>query len=90
MGGHLTGRQMAEAFTAALGEEVRYQAIPAATFRSFGFPGADDLGNMFQLYDEFAREIGGARSVEESRRLNPSLQDFRAWLERNKDRIPLE
>jgi uncharacterized protein YbjT (DUF2867 family) len=89
-GGHLTGRQMAEAFTAALGREVRYNAIPAATFRSFGFPGADDLGNMFQVYDEFATEIGGARSVEESRRLNPALQDFRAWLERNKDRIPLQ
>src|SRR5687768_353248 len=50
-GGHVTGAEMARELTEALGEEVRYDAIPAATFRSFGFPGADDLGNMFQFYD---------------------------------------
>ena len=89
-GGHLTGQEMARELTTALGEEVRYNAISAATYRGFGFPGADDLGNMFQAYDEFASEFGGARPVEETRRLNPELQDFRTWLQRNKERIPLE
>ena len=89
-GGHVTGEEMAKELTAALGEEVRYNAIPAATFRGFGFPGSDDLGNMFQFYDEFNDAVVGARSVEESRRLNPALQDFHTWLERNKDRIPVD
>ena len=82
--------RLAAAMSAALGQDVSYKPVTPEMFRGFGFPGADDLGNMFQFYDEFAGVVGGARSVEESRRLNPSLQDFRAWLERNKDRIPLE
>ena len=45
----------------ALGEEVVYNKIPAATFRSFGFPGADDLGNMFQFYDEFEKELNKSK-----------------------------
>jgi uncharacterized protein YbjT (DUF2867 family) len=89
-GGHVTGAEMARELTGALGEEVRYNGIPAATFRSFGFPGADDLGNMFQFYDDFNDQVVGLRSVDESRRLNPELQDFHTWLSRNKDRIPLE
>ena len=41
--------------TRALGKTVRYNEVSPATFRSFGFPGADDLGNMFQVYRDFAR-----------------------------------
>ena len=52
-GEHLTGQQMAEGLTKALGQPVYYNKIPASVFRSFGFPGVDDLGNMFQVYDEF-------------------------------------
>ena len=46
-GGQLTGKEMADALSKALGEPVIYNKIPAATYRSFGFPGAEDLGNMF-------------------------------------------
>jgi uncharacterized protein YbjT (DUF2867 family) len=87
-GDHLTGVEMASAMTDALGEEVRYAAVPFEAYRALGFPGADDLGNMFQFYVEFGDEVLGIRSVEESRRLNPSLQDFRTWLANYGDRIP--
>jgi uncharacterized protein YbjT (DUF2867 family) len=89
-GEHLTGDEMAAAMTDALGEEVRYSSIPFDTFRSLGFPGADDLGNMFQFYVEFGDQVVGARSVQESRRLNPGLLDFRSWLAKYGDRIPRE
>jgi uncharacterized protein YbjT (DUF2867 family) len=89
-GEHLTGDEMAAAMTEALGEEVRYSSIPFDTFRGLGFPGADDLGNMFQFYVELGDEVVGARSVEESRRLNPGLLDFRGWLAKYGDRIPRE
>jgi len=88
-GDHLTGAQMAASFTKALGQEVRYNAVTPAVFRSFGFPGADDLGNMFQFKRDFESVFCGARSLEFSRSLNPSLLTFDAWLARNKDRIPL-
>src|SRR5437868_9687481 len=52
-GGHQTGAQLAKSLTKALGKEVTYNGITPAAFRALGFPGADDLGNMFQFYAEF-------------------------------------
>ena len=88
-GEHLTGYQMADAFTKALGQQVRYNAVTPEVFRGFGFPGADDLGNMFQFKRDFEEYYCGARSLEFSRELNPELQTFDQWLAANKDRIPL-
>ncbi len=88
-GEFLTGAQMAAAFTRALGKDVGYNAITPATFRSFGFPGADDLGNMFQFNAEFADDFMAARDINLSRALDPELQTFATWLAANKDRIPL-
>jgi uncharacterized protein YbjT (DUF2867 family) len=88
-GAHLTGVEIAEAFTNALGEEVRYNVVEADVFRSFGFPGADDVGNMFQFKRDFNADYCGARSLEVSRSLNPELQTFDQWLSANKDRIPI-
>ena len=88
-GEHLTGQQMADAFSKALGREVRYNVVSPEVYRSFGFPGAEDLGNMFQFKRDFEAEYCGARDLAFSRSINPELQTFAAWLEENKDRIPL-
>lgn len=88
-GAQPTGVEMAAAMSEALGRQVRYQAVPPAVYRGFGFPGADDLGNMFQFKLEFNADFCGARSVELSRTLNPRLQDFPAWLAANASRIPI-
>ncbi len=85
----LTGSQMAAALSRALGQGVRYNDVPPETYRGFGFPGADDLGNMFQFKRDFEREFCGARSTDLARTLNPSLQTFDTWLAKNKDRIPV-
>jgi len=89
-GEHLTGAQMAAALTKALGEEVRYNAVTPEVYRSFGFPGAEDLGNMFQFKRDFQEAFCGARSLDVSRALNPALQTFDEWLVRNASRIPLD
>ncbi len=89
-GEHLTGDQMAAALGKALGQEVRYNAVTPEMFRSFGFPGADDLGNMFQFKRDFNQAFVGARKLDASRELNPSLQSFETWLERNKNAIPVQ
>ena len=89
-GEHLTGAQMAAAMTRALGQEVRYNDVPPDAYRKFGFPGAEDLGNMFQFNQEFADAFCAARSLAVSRALNPELQTLDQWLARNKGRIPLE
>jgi len=58
-GGHLTGAQMAAAFSRALGQEVRYNEVSPEVYRGFGFPGADDLGNMFQFKRISRRNTAG-------------------------------
>jgi hypothetical protein len=80
---------MAAALGQALGQPVRYHAITPAQYRGFGFPGAEDLGNMFQFNTEFADEFCRARDPVASRALNPALLTFRQWLEANKANIPL-
>ncbi len=89
-GEHLTGAQMAAALTKALGREVRYNDVPPEVYRSFGFPGADDLGNMFQVKRDFNDDFCAARNLAVSRALNPELQTFDQWLGQAKNRIPLE
>ncbi|HYW44362.1 MAG TPA: NmrA/HSCARG family protein [Bryobacteraceae bacterium] len=89
-GEHPTGVQMAAAFSRALGREVRYNDVPPEVYRGFGFPGADDLGNMFQFKRDFEAVFCGARSLEFSRAMNPALQTFDAWLDANKASIPVE
>jgi uncharacterized protein YbjT (DUF2867 family) len=89
-GEHLSGQQMADALSKALGEPVIYNKIPAAVYRSFGFPGADDLGNMFQIYDEFEEKVNDLRDVKASRKLNPELENFEQWLSHNAKKIPLD
>lgn len=89
-GEHLNGEEMADALSDALGEPVEHAAVSPDTYRSFDFPGADDLGNMFQFKRDFEEEYRDSRSVEEARRLNPRLKTFREWLDQNADRIPIE
>ena len=88
-GEHLTGTQMAAALTQALGQEVRYNAVQPEDYAKFGFPGADDLANMFQFKRDFQSDYIGMRSLTFSRALNPELQTFEVWLAQNKHRIPI-
>ncbi len=76
----LTGDEMAVKMGRALGRKVTFSDVPFDTYRGLGFPGAQDLGNMFEfqalLGDEFLR----LRDPKLSRALNPALLDFDGWL----------
>lgn len=89
-GGILSGDQMAASLARALGEPVSYQSVTPETYRGFGFPGAEDLGNMFQAIAEFPEPFGSPEELAASRSLEPDLQTFDAWLAKNADAIPLE
>ena len=88
-GEHLTIADMGEKLSRALGIRVAYQAVEPDAYRGFGFPGADEMGNMFQVYRDFEKDVVGARSVEGTRALNPQLLTFDQWLAKYKGRIPL-
>jgi uncharacterized protein YbjT (DUF2867 family) len=88
-GEHLTGAQLASKMSRALGKEIGYTNVPPEVYRGFGFPGADDLGNMFQFKRDFNDYFVGVRDIAFTRTLNPELQTFDQWLGRHKDQIPL-
>ena len=88
-GEHLDGAEMASALAAALGRDVRHAAVTPAQYRGFGFPGAEDLGNMFQYKRDFEADFRAPRDVEATRRLNPRLQSFAQWLQANVGRMPI-
>jgi uncharacterized protein YbjT (DUF2867 family) len=89
-GEHLTGDVRAAKMSKAIGQPVTYNGIPASVYRSFGFPGADDLGNMFQFYDEFEKVCNDIRDVGRSRELGGNVQNFDQWLQANAKSIPLD
>ncbi len=58
----------------------RYRDVPPEVYRGCGFPGADDLGNMFQCRRGFSAGFAGPRDVAATRAPNPALLDFDGWL----------
>jgi uncharacterized protein YbjT (DUF2867 family) len=88
-GEHLTGAEMADKLSRALGKDIGHNAMTPEAYRALGFPGADDLGNMFQFYRDYEGPLNELRDVARSRELNPSLMSFDQWLAKYKDRIPI-
>lgn len=86
----LTGSEMAASMEKALGKPVKFNDVPPDVYRSFGFPGAEDLGNMFQFYRDFESTCNTMRDVDRARAFAPQLQTFDSWLEKNAERIPLD
>jgi uncharacterized protein YbjT (DUF2867 family) len=88
-GEHVSFADMSDKISKGLGiGPVKYTALDANLFRSFGFPGADEYGNMFQVYRDFEKQVNAVRSVEETRKLaGGSVQTFDQWLAKNKDAV---
>jgi uncharacterized protein YbjT (DUF2867 family) len=87
-GGMLTIDDMNKTLVKSLGvSKVTYNAVEPDAYRGFGFPGADELGNMFQVYRDFEKAVIGARSIDVTRELNPALESFEQFVKRQKDAI---
>ena len=89
-GEHLTGAQMAEQLTLALGEPVKHIALSPAQYAALAFPGADDLANMFQFKRDFEHFYRGSRSVDCTRQLYPGAQTFAQWLASHSAQMPVQ
>lgn len=88
VGDDLPPAKYAEIMTRVLAKKVVYTHIPKDVFAGFGFPGADDLANMF----EFNRLYIPNRTADlaESRSLYPAMQPFETWMKAHKDQFHLE
>jgi uncharacterized protein YbjT (DUF2867 family) len=85
----LSGGEMAEKMARALGRKVNFQDVPFDVYRGLGFPGAEDMGNMFQFHAILADEFLRNRDPKLARSLNPDLLTFDAWLSANVGRVPI-
>ena len=83
-----TIEEMGQKLSKGLGlPSSHYHAAGADEYRGYGFPGADEMGNMFQVYRDFEKQVLGARSAETARSLNPALQSFDTFVAKNRDKI---
>ena len=88
VGENLTVQQMCDKISKVLGiGPIQYNAVEPDAYRKFGFPGADELGNMFQVYRDFEGKVLGARSEQTTKQLNPKLQSFDSWLAAHKPEV---
>lgn len=76
--------------TKVLKQDVRYVDVPASVYAAFGFPGADDLANMFAFKVHCEKEYCAARDLKVAKMLSPKLQSFDDWLELNKAKLILK
>ena len=87
-GEFLTIDQMGQSLSKNLGlGSVKYNAVEPDVYRSWGFPGADEMGNMFQADRDFEKQMMANRNLDEARKLNPALQTFDQFVNKNKDKI---
>ncbi|MFC4532495.1 NmrA/HSCARG family protein [Sphaerisporangium dianthi] len=86
-GEHLTGEQIAAALSTALGEPVAYRPPTHDQVRGLGFPGAVEIGNMFQYYAEFPESYLGLRDVDVARSIHPGWTSLADFLARHRDQI---
>jgi uncharacterized protein YbjT (DUF2867 family) len=84
----LSGPEYAAAFSRHLGVPVSFYDMPFDDYRALGFPGADDMGNMYEHHAIMGETFRRNRSPEVARALNPDLQSFDEWLKANASRIP--
>ena len=89
-GKSLTVKEIADIFTKVTGKEVVYNKLPWNVFASFGFPGADDLANMFRFYDKNKEKF--VKSLEVSEHMKEKMggiYSFEEWLTENKMALSL-
>jgi uncharacterized protein YbjT (DUF2867 family) len=88
-GENLSGSEMAAKMSRAMGQTIQFQDVPFGVYRGLGFPGAEDLGNMFEYHALAGETFQRNRDPRLSRELNPGLKNFDAWLAANAARIPI-
>ena len=85
VGDEMPAARYAEILGAVTGAQIRYGHIPRETYAALGFPGAEDLADMFEYYRSHIPrrepEISLCRSIA------PDMQTFAVWARRNKSRL---
>jgi uncharacterized protein YbjT (DUF2867 family) len=80
-GDELPASAYADAMSKVSGATIQYAHVPRETFAALGFPGAEDLADMFEYYRLLipSRE----KDIAAWRALEPEIQSFGTWVQKN-------
>ncbi|HEY2347667.1 MAG TPA: NmrA/HSCARG family protein [Puia sp.] len=83
VGSDNTCAEYANAMSRVLNQNIQYKYIPRAVYAELGFPGAEELANMFEVQRLHIPD----RQIDliESYGLNTDMQSFENWLRKKKD-----
>ena len=85
VGDDIPPSEYADVMTRILGRRVSYNYIPREVFAGFGFPGAGDLANMFELNRLYIPNRKADRDM--SRKLSPAIRTFEQWVQANREKL---
>ncbi len=85
VGDDLTGNEYATIMTKTLGKPIHYNYIPNEIYAQLGFPGAEELGNMFEVQRLYIPQR--QKDLELSRSICPAIQTFEQWMAKNKNKF---
>lgn len=80
-GDELPATQYAEVMSRRTGAQIRYAHVPRETYAALGFPGAEDLADMFEYYRLLIPSR--AKDIESCRAIDPEVQSFEVWASKN-------
>jgi hypothetical protein len=87
-GEKMTGDECCKIMSEVTGKEFKYNQVDYEAYKGFGFPGAEELGNMFWFWD-VSEEYNGpdCDPAKTKSSVCPELLSFRDYCEQNKERI---
>jgi uncharacterized protein YbjT (DUF2867 family) len=85
VGDDLPCSQYAGIMSRVLGKKLVYRYIPREIFAKLGFPGAEDLANMFEYNRLFIPNRQA--DLEQSLAIYPGMQKFEPWVQANRDKF---
>ncbi|MGN6185525.1 MAG: NmrA/HSCARG family protein [Thermoanaerobaculia bacterium] len=80
-GDEIPPAQYADAMSRATGKTVKYNYVPRETFAALGFPGAEDLADMFEYYR--LHIPSRVEDLKTCRAIAPDVQSFDTWMTKN-------
>lgn len=85
VGADKTCDEYAAVMSEILKKNIYYTYIPASVYAAYNFSGANELASMFEVQRLYIPDR--QKELEESFRINPAIQTFESWVEKNKARF---
>jgi uncharacterized protein YbjT (DUF2867 family) len=84
-GDEIPASEYAAIMSRTTGADIRFAHVPRETFAALGFPGAEDLADMFEYYR--LHIPSRVNDIASCRARAPELQNFATWAARNQEKL---